>query len=49
MGSILLKEGQFNRGITLLKRANDRRILDSKDLDEETGELLKNLIKKYSD
>lgn len=48
IGSIYIKEGQFNIGISFIKKANEAGVLDSGYIDQETGEFLKALIKKYS-
>ena len=47
LGAILLEEGNFEDGMLLVKKAFDNGVLDTKDVDEETAESLKNMIKKY--
>ena len=47
VGSILLKEGNFEKGMYLINRANDNGILNSPDIDTETANNLKELILVY--
>jgi len=52
LGAIFIKEGKLNKGLSLIKRANVKGVLDSKDkygtriIDKETVLYLKNLLKK---
>ena len=46
LGAVYLKEGDIDKGIFLVKRANANGVLDSKDIDKDTAEYLKNLIDK---
>ena len=47
LGAIYIKEGNFNEGIYLIKRANQNGVLDSKDIDKDTAKYLKSIITKY--
>jgi hypothetical protein len=47
LGAIYIKEGNFNEGIYLIKRANKNGVLDSKDVDKDTAKYLKSIITKY--
>ena len=49
LGSIAIKDGEFEKGLKLIKKANDLGVLDTKDIDEKTSNYLKNLIKKHID
>ena len=44
LGSILIKEGNFNKGMYLIKKANENGVLDSKDVDADTAKYLKSII-----
>jgi hypothetical protein len=47
LGAIYIKEGNINKGIYLIKRANQNGVLDSKDVDKDTAKYLKSIITKY--
>ena len=47
MGSIYLKEGKFEKGMTLIRRANKMGVLDSDTIDEKTSRDLKKLLNDY--
>ena len=47
LGSVLLKEGSFKKGMKLINRANDNGILDTSDIDQEIINNLKKLILVY--
>ena len=47
LGSVLLKEGNFEKGMKLINRANDNGVLNSSDIDTETANNLKELILVY--
>ena len=47
LGSIEIKQGNFSRGISLIEKANNLGVLDSKDIDEETANYLKKLLKEH--
>jgi hypothetical protein len=44
LGAILIKEGNFNKGMYLIKKANENGVLDSKDVDADTAKYLKSII-----
>ena len=48
LGSILIKEGNFNKGMYLIKKANENGVLDSKDVDADTAKYLKSIIMKHN-
>ena len=48
LGSIAIKEGRLNDGLFLIKKARDLGVLDSKDIDKETSNYLKNLLIEYA-
>jgi hypothetical protein len=48
LGAILIKEGNVNKGMYLLKKANENGVLDSKDVDADTAKYLKNIIMKHN-
>jgi len=45
MGSVYLKEGNLEKGLILIERANNMGILDSEHIDKATSEVLKKLLK----
>ena len=47
LGSVLLKEGRFEKGMKLINRANDNGVLNSSYVDTETANNLKELISVY--
>jgi hypothetical protein len=47
MGSIYLKEGNVEKGMMLIERANNMGVLDSKHVEKETSDELKKLLKNY--
>ena len=47
LGSVLLKEGNFEKGMRLINRANDNGVLNSSELDIETVNGLKKLLLTY--
>jgi len=47
LGSVLLKEGNFEKGMKLISRANDNGVLSSSELDIETVNSLKKLLLTY--
>ncbi|MDB9971941.1 hypothetical protein OAE09_04710 [Alphaproteobacteria bacterium] len=47
LGSVLLKEGNFEKGMKLIGRANDNGVLDSSVLDIDTANSLKKLLLTY--
>ena len=47
LGSIDIKNGSLDKGLYLIKKANDLGVLDTKEVDEETANYLKKLIKEY--
>ncbi len=47
MGAIFLEEGNIEKGMFLIKRAYDKGVLDTKEVDKETSEEIKLLISKY--
>jgi len=47
IGYVYLKEERFEEGMILIKRAHDNGVLDSKHIDEDTSNTLKNLLKGY--
>jgi len=48
MGYVYLQENEFEKGILLIKRANDNGVLDSELIDAEMSNELKNLLKQYN-
>ena len=44
LGAILIKEGNFNKGMYLIKKANENGVLDSKYVDADTAKYLKSII-----
>lgn len=44
LGSIAIQKGRLDEGLLLIKKANDLGVLNSKDIDEETANYLKNLL-----
>ncbi|MFL2683852.1 MAG: hypothetical protein ACJ0G9_09150 [Alphaproteobacteria bacterium] len=49
LGSIAIKEGRLNQGLFLIKKARDLGVLDSEDIDKETADYLKNILKEYGE
>lgn len=47
LGSIAIKQGKLNEGLFLINKANDLGVLDSKDIDKETANYLRKLLKEY--
>jgi len=47
MGYVYLKEEKFKEGMILIERAYDNGVLDSKYIDEDTSNILKNLLEEY--
>ncbi len=47
IGSIAIKQGKVNEGLLLIKKASDLGVLDSKDIDEETANYLKKLLREH--
>ena len=47
LGAILLEEGNFDDGMSLIKKAYDNGVLDTKDVDQKTAKSLRNMIIKY--
>jgi len=47
LGAIAIKEGRLNQGLFLIKKARDLGVLDSEDIDKETADYLKNILKEY--
>ena len=45
MGSVYLKEGNLEKGLILIERANNMGILDSEHIDKATSEVLKKFLK----
>ena len=48
LGSILLKDGNFDKGMKLINRANDNGVLNSSDVDKVTAETLRELLLIYN-
>jgi len=48
LGSILLKNGNFEQGMNLINRANDNGVLNSSDVDKATAEALRELLLIYN-
>ena len=46
LGSIAIKEGRLNEGLLLINKANNLGVLDSKDIDKNTANYLKKLLKE---
>ncbi len=47
IGSIFVKQGKINEGLLLIKKANDLGVLDSKDIDRQTADYLKQLLREH--
>ena len=44
LGSIAIKKGRLNEGLSLINKANNLGVLDSKDIDKDTANYLKKLL-----